>query len=286
MPLKSTLVHEQKPIASGLTSTLQIPPFGKIYSLPLQFLLSSGAVASVAQIIAQIANIRLTINGKDIINCSPEKLFAVYSSFGTFVQNPAGTNGVVELNLGRMIFNDAEIRNAFGYGSLGVANIQIQVTAGVVPAPPNDIVSVQAFSTRTQEQEKLGIHFKLMNFPQSFNSTGDHTVDTLPRDPDSAYVAVFADDGAAGTISFGECRVDNVTVIERCPSAVNVQLNAENRLAQPAGHFMYGFTDGSPTSQLPMRNVKDLRFITTFAVAPGAGGYNMTALTIAGYPTT
>jgi len=282
--LKTTAVHEQKPLASNQVATLQIPVYGKIYSLPLQFLLSTGAVASVAQIVAQIANIRLTINGKDIVNCSPQKLFEVYSVFGTYVQNPAGTAGVVELNVGRLIFDNPVVRDAFGFGTANVANIQVQVTAGTIPAAPNDIVSVQAFSSRTAETENLGIHCKLMNYPQSFNATGDHTVDTLPRDPDSAYLAVLADDGAAGTISFGECRVNNVTIFERQPNAVNIQLNAENRLAQPAGTFLYGFTDGNPESMLPMIGVTDLRFINTFAVAPGAGGYNMTALTISNLP--
>ena len=283
--LKTWNVHEQKTLASGGVATLQVPVYGKIYSLPLQFLLSTGAVASVAQIIAQIANIRLTINGKDIVNASPDKIFTVYSSLGNYVQNPAGTDGVLELNVGRLIFDAPAVRDAFGFGTANVANIQIQVTAGTIPAAPNDIVSVQAFTSRTAEKENLGIYCKLMNYPQSFNATGDHTVDTLPRDPDSSYLAVFADDGSAGTITFGECRVNNVTITERLPNAVNVQCHAENRIAQPTGHYLYGFTDGDPTSQLPMSGVTDLRFITTFSVAPGASGYNMTALTIAGMPT-
>lgn len=281
---KTPVSHEQKTVSSGVTSTLQIPVYGTIFSLPLQFLLSTGAVASVAQIIAQIANIRLTINGKDIVNCSPAKIFEVYSSFGNYVQNPAGTNGMVELNVGRLIFDAPAVRDQFAFGTQNVANIQIQVTAGTIPAAPNDIVSVQAFTTRTAQTTPLGIHCKLMNYPQSFNSTGEHTVDTLPRDPDSSYLAVYADDGAAGTITFGECRVNNVNAVERIPSSVNSQLHSENRLAQPAGTFMYGFCDGDPTSQLPMLGITDLRFINTFSVAPGAGGYNMTTLTIANLP--
>lgn len=283
--LKTTSVHEQKALASNQTATLQIPVYGKIFNLALQFLLSTGAVASTAQIAAQIGNIRLTINGKDIVNCSAAKLIEVYSMFGAYVQNPAGTNGTLELNLGRLIFDSPAVRDAFGFGTSNVANIQVSVTAGTIAAAPNDIVSVQAFTSRTGQSEPLGLYCKLINYPQSFNATGDHTVDTLPRDPDSSYLAVLTDDGSAGAISFGECRVNNVTIIERNPTAINTAMNAQNRLAQPAGTFLYGFCDGDVSSQLPMSGVTDLRFITTFGTAPGAQGYNMTALTINGLPT-
>lgn len=282
--LKTTAVHEQRSLTSNQQTTMQIPVYGKIYSLALQFLLSTGAVASVAQIKAQIGQIRLTINGKDIINCTATQLFDVYSALGNYVQNPAGTAGALELNLGRLIFDSPAVRDAFGLGTANVANIQVSVTAGTIAANPNDIVSVQAFTARTSQVENLGIYCKLINYPQNFNSTGISVCDTLPRDPDSAYLAVLVDDGASGTITFGECKVNNNTIIELMPSAVNALFNAENRLAQPAGYFMYGFTDGEPTSLLPMSGVTDLRFNTTFSVAPGAAGYNALALTVAGLP--
>lgn len=284
--LKTTIVHEQKPVQSNITSTLQIPVYGKIYSLILRFLLSTGAPATPAQIRAQINNLRLTINGRDVVNVSAAKLFDTYASLGVSVQNPTGTNGVVELNVGRLIFNNIGQRDVFGWGTQNVTNIQVQVMAGTIPAAPNDIVSVQAYSTRTAEKETLGLFTKLMNYPQSFNATGDHTVDTLPRDPDSSYLAVLTDVGSAGVISHGECRVNNITITERNPSDVNAMQIAQNRLAQPTGYFAYLFTDGDVSSQLPMSGVTDLRFITTFSTAPGAQGYTMTALTISGLPVT
>jgi len=279
--LKTPIVHEQKPLTSNQQATLQIPVYGKIYSSILRFTVS-GTDASVAAIKAQIGQIRLTINGKDVVNATATKLFDVQSALGQYVNAPSGTAGVIELNLGRLLFNNPLHRDAFGFGTDNITSIQVSVTAGTLTT----ITDVQAFTTRTSERQNLGVYCKLINYPQSFNSTGDHTVDTLPRDPDSAYLAVFAEDGASGTQTFGEVRVNNVTIKERQPRAVNEQIMSSDRFSQPAGYFCYMFTDGDPTSLLPMQGVSDLRFINTFSVAPGAAGYDMTSLTMVGLPAS
>jgi len=280
MGIKSTNVHEQKALTSGQNATLQIPSYGKIQSLFLHFLTSAGASVTEAQIRAEIGNIRLTLGGKDVVNSDAVTLLDLYEALGVNISESLGVDGVIELNVGRLFYTDPAVRDLFGWGTADVSTIQVQVTAGTLSA----IASVQAYTSREAVNENLGAHSRFIDYPQSFNATGDHTVDTLPRDLDSAYLMVMANDGASGTITDGESKVNSVNVHEKTPLNINKAFASNSKVVQPAGYFCYTFLDGSLTGRLPMVGVTDLRFKTTFSVAPGAGGYKMSALTIVGLP--
>lgn len=280
MAFLTTSVHEQKTLTSSQTATLQVPPYGKIHSLWLAFRTAGGAFVTEAQARAEVGNIRLTINGKDLINTTVAKLYDIYETLGVRASSPAGIGGVIELNIARLVFIDPVLRDAFGWGTADVNNIQVQVTAGTL----TNVASVQAYTGRENVNANLGMYAKIINYPQSFNAAAQHTVDTLPRDLDSDYLMVLADAGASGTQTFGECRVNSATVIENMPTTLNGLALSNTGLAQPASYFVYNFTDGSMNGRLPMKGVSDLRFLNTFSVAPGAAGYNMTAVTLVNAP--
>lgn len=279
MAIKTFHVHEQKPLTSGQQVTLQIPSFGRIQELKLRFTTAAGVDATVAQIRAEVGNIRFTLNGRDTVNCSAGQLLDLYESLGQpNVTYPTGTNGQIELNVGRLFMLSPTARDALGIGTQNVPSIQVTVTAGTL----TNVAAVQVFSVRDNVAANLGVHARVINYPQSFNATGDHTVDTLPKEPNTAYIGVLADDGASGAISFGEVRVNSVTVFERMPTLSNASRVGSAGYAQPAGYFNYLFNDGNPDNVLWMNSVQDLRFITTFGTAPGAGGYNLLAITLDG----
>lgn len=275
--IKTFNLHEVKPLTSNQQATIQIPVYGTIHNMILRFATASAA-ATEAEIRAQIGNIRLTFNGRDIVNTTAARLFDLYEALGAQVQENLGVAGNLELNIGRLLFELPEIRDNFAYGTADLTTIQVSVTAGTLTT----IVSVQGITGRTNENRLLGAHSKFIDYPQSFNATGDHTVDTLPRDPDSAYAAILTNSGASGTITHGEVRVNNTTVQERLPRDTNQLVLSSNRFAQPTGYYFYCFNDTASGSLLPMQGITDLRFITTFSVAPGAAGYVHSALTFNG----
>ena len=277
MSLKNTQNHETKALTSGTQTTLSIPAGGKIQSLMLLFTTGAGVPNTEAEIRAEVGNIRVTFNGKDIINASLVQLLDLYETLGANVFNAAAIPvGAVELNIGRLVYNSPEVKDLMGLGTADVANIQIQVTMGTISAVDN----VQGVTARTPLNENLGAHCEFINYPISFNGTGDNTVDTLPRNTDSSYLALMIDDGASGTITHSEIRVNNFTIRERLDRNVNGLLLSEAKYAQPAGIFVHGFMDGSIDGRLPMVGVTDLRAITTFSVAAGAAGYSIGALTL------
>jgi len=279
--LKTLQVHEEKSLTSAQNTTLQVPTGGKVNSLFLGFKKADGTSASEAEIRAEIGNIRLTLGGKDVINAPAVKLLDLYEAMGVKVSENVGIAGIVELNVGKLAYLDPAMRDACGFGTADITSIQIQVTAGTL----SQIASVQAFSRRQAVNQNLGTHCRFIQYPQSFNSTGDHTVDTLPRDRNSAYLMVMVDDGASGAITEGEARVNANTVIERCPTNVNKAALSNDGYVQPAGYFVYPFTDGDTSTRLPMNGVTDFRLINTFGTAPGASGYTICTLTVIDYPT-
>jgi hypothetical protein len=143
---------------------------------------------------------------------------------------------------------------------------------------------VQLITGREDKVENLGTYVTMIDYQQNFNATGDHTVDTLPRDLNQSYLMVMCDDGASGAISHGECRINNLTIRERLPISVNAMAVDMTGLQQPSGYYVYNFTDGGLKSRLPMNGVKDLRFLNTFTTAAGAGGYVMTAVSAVNFP--
>ena len=279
--IKTTAVHESKPLTSNQNATLQIPAYGKIQSMLLQFVDSSGEPVTEAQIRAEIGNIRLTIGGRDVINASASKILDLYETLGVNVSEDAGVAGVMELNVGRLIYTDPAARDILGFGTADVNSIQIQVTAGTL----SNIASVEAVTTRQNVNENLGAFCRFINYPQNFNSTGDNTVDTLPRDIKSSYLLAMVDDGASGTITHGEARVNSAVLVERCPLNVNKVILSNDRFKQPSGYFVYAFNDGAFTTNLPMKGVSDFRLVNTFGVAPGASGYNISTLTVENFPS-
>lgn len=272
--------HEQKTLSSGATTTLQIPTGKVIHDIILRFSTSADAAVTEAAIRSEIGNIRLTVDGVDLVNAAAAKILDLYEFLGRNVNDNAGVASVLELNVGRLVYTDPAVRELFGIGTADVQSIQVSITAGTL----STIALAQVFTTREERIANKGMFMRFINYARSFNSTGEDTMDTLPRDLDSSYLAVLVDPGASGTISHGEARVNNINVQDRLPASVNAQFLSNDRLATPSGYFVYSFTDGGLGTRLAMPGVTDLRFVTTFSVAPGAAGYNLSALTISNIP--
>lgn len=278
--LKVVQAHETKTLTTSGSTTISIPVGGKLHDIMLRFATAADADVTEAAIRAEIGIIRLTVNGVDLVNATATKLLDAYEALGLNVGVNAGVASAVELNLGRLMFTDPAVRDLFGLGTANVQSCQVTVTAGTL----STIGNVRGFTSREMVSENLGIFSKFINYPRSFNATGQDTFDTLPRDPDASYMMVLSDAGASGTQTYGEIRANNISVKDPIPKAVNALSLSNARLQQPSGYFVYSFNDGNLKTRLPMVGVNDLRFINTFSVAPGSGGYNMSVITVHNLP--
>jgi len=283
MTLKTVNAHSTRPLTTGATETLQIPVYGRIQDVILAF------DGTEAQIRAEVGLIRLSINGSDLISLTAAELYDLYEMLGVKVFDATGFDGALSLNLAPLIYNNPAIRDQFGWGEIGVTNIQVAVTALTL----SNVSSVRAFTIRDTPRDAngkpikqaLGARIKAVRYQQNFNATGEHTVDTLPRDLGTAYLLVAASDGASGAITSGRCSANSVNIYEETPIDVNALYLSRSGLDQIGGYFVYNFTDGGINSRLPMEGVTDLRFVQTFGTAAGAAGYPILTVMAVDFPT-
>ena len=283
--MKTFQVGQQLANTSNQTTTLQISTGGKIHQTFLRFNKASNVTNTEAEIRADITgNIRLSFGGIDVVNVLTARLLDIYKMLGNKVGKSATlTAGGMPLNLAPLFYVDPAAKDLVGMGTANVNQIQVQIGCGTI----TNALTVQVFTTREATNENLGTYGKLVDYPRNFNSTGDDTVDTLPRNLNSAYLALFVSAGATGAIASGEIRVNAAPIREKVPFHTNTLLNAtygfDTAAADAAGEGAYHahiFCHGGLSEYLPMKNVTDLRSITNFGTAPGAAGYFSTPLTL------
>ncbi len=283
--MKTFQVGQQLPNTSSQTTTLQVSTGGKIHQLFLRWNDVSNVTSTITEIRAEITgNIRLSFGGIDVVNVLAARLLDIYMTLGARAGKTATlTAGGMPLNLAPLFYDDPKARDLLGMGTANVNNIQVQIGNGTI----DDCGTVQVFTTREAINENLGTYGKIVDYPRNYNSAAQDTLDTLPRNLNSAYLALFINAGASGVISYSEIRVNAAPIREQVPFHTNTMMNAthgwDTAAADSAGegaYFAHVFCDGALDQYLPMKNVADLRCLTTFTTAPGAGGYVATPITL------
>lgn len=275
--VKRVLVHESKSITAGSILTYNVPSFDTIDDIILEFF-DSGAPATKVDILAAVGKIALNINGEQVVNLPLARLYDIYASLGQEVtQNITNSIG---LNIGRYLFKDPVTEDYFAYGCANVQTIQVQV---YLNATVQGLTDCQVTTIRRAVNSPLGAYIKLINYPQTMNTTGISTVDTLPRDSNEAYLSIMAHNGG-GKISQGECVMNGNSIIDPISQALDDYIVNARGLSAVDNVFNYSFSDGSIKGILPMIGVTELRLKTTFSKAPENGNYDLVAVSIRNVP--
>ncbi len=275
--VKRVLIHESKPVSAGSILTYNIPSFDTIDDIVLEFR-NADAAATQADILAGVGKVALNINGEQVINLPVARLYDIYAMLGQEVtQNVSNSIG---LNIGRYLFKDPIVEDFFAYGCADIQTIQLQV---YLNAAVTGLTECQVSTVRRAVNATLGSYIKLINYPQSMNTTGISTVDTLPRDSNEAYLSIMAHNGG-GVIAGGECVVNGNSVIDPISSALNDYIVNARGLAAVADTFNYSFSHNSIKGLLPMIGVTELRLKTTFSEKPTSGNYDLVAVSIRNVP--
>ena len=149
-------LEESKPITAGAVTTFNVNAFNVIKDLYLEFT-NSGAAATLADCKAGISNIKVLLNGINILDVSVSQIADLFTFLGTRVQQTALTN-VFSLNLGRMLYRFGLARDEFAWrcGRQGETNpskkissliVQVSAAAGVT-----GITDVSLYSERLDVQ--------------------------------------------------------------------------------------------------------------------------------------
>lgn len=270
-------VHENRSLTNGSVITFNVPSYGTVDDIILNFT-NSGAAATAANVKSSIGKIALNINGEQVINCTVERLYDFYKMLGNEVYQGTQT-GTISLNLGRLLFKLPSNEDFFAWGCNNIDTIQVQVYCGTL----SGVTDCELSTVRRSVTANMGSYIKLISYPQPMAAAGISTVDTLPRDANEGYLTIMAA-ASGGTISLGECVVNGTNIFQPMTQGVNDYVVNNYGLAAVSGYFNYCFADGAIKGVLPMMGVTELRLKTTFTVAPTSGVYDLLACSIRNIP--
>lgn len=281
-------LEESKPITAGAVTTFNVNAFSVIKDLYLEFT-NSGAPATLANCKASIPNIKVLLNGINILDVSVSQIADLFTFLGTRVQQTALTN-VFSLNLGRLLYRFGIARDEFAWrcGKQGetnpskkISSLIVQVTAA---AEVTGITDVSLYSERLDIQAEWNdSYIQFNNNFQTFTGTGQSQVNTLPKNAEDLFLLAIAYNGG-GVISQGETLINNQNISRTVSLAVNNAINNLEGYGVISGAFVHNFMTGSINSGLFVNDItSELSVRTTFTTAPTAG-YDMPVLKIHNCP--
>lgn len=252
-------------VASGV-GTADIPVAGTYYAMYLRCLDAAAAV-SVANIIAGIQRVKLSLDGTTMFELNPAAIFDLneqkYAKYGY-----TPTPGLLPLILCPDYFdlNREADHLAWGMANIKSFQVELQFTANIGGA--NQIDTIEVYVERTPINSPLGEHYRALTYVRNFPSTGLQEVTELPIEGGGgvttlAWHAQHA--GATAVLSNCETLVNN-QVVHNVPPVV-----MQNHLMKSGWKWMISgaaddlFTipfgeSNDPRGGLPHDKLNDLRF--------------------------
>lgn len=204
-------------IAAGAVCTVELPKDKVHHGLMLVCRKAALAVMSRAEIIADIGDITVRVDGDIKIEASITTLLDLFKYWhdkdGAFT-----VAGAVPIMYTRPIMPTAEERSLLAWGMKGVRSYALEVNVTAIAT----LVSIEVWTLVEDAERALGRHLCISRHPQNFGATGVQQLTTMPYgDPD---VAILVD-------HFGESTgdIDNITVKANgndILDAVPMELNA------------------------------------------------------------
>lgn len=286
---KKAIGHDKKVIEANGIVNFNIPAYGIIDNIMLEFW-NGDKIATRADAMKAIGQTELTVEQTRLIDVNLSDIDELRSSMGVKVQS-ASAAGIFELCIQKYCFDLVEVQKYFSIGTAiipsGGANV---IGAGIqlalhVNADITGVSHVKLYTVR-RAGDKLfnsSAYLKFLQHPQNFDGTGEHKVQTLPRNQTDAYLGIIID-AKDGVIAGGEISVDSEKMIHKIGTKTNKYLQNLREFEQLDGQLLHMFADGSIAAGIPMAGVTDLDVTTEFSTAPASKNYRILSLTMGNYP--
>lgn len=260
-------------IAAGAKATARIPCTGTHYALFLRCLTAGGVALTRAQMIADVGNIILRINGKQILEATATFLLDRQKYYTDSI-SAGNVSGIIPIFFTLPHLESDPERRVLGWGMQGVDSFEVEVNIlGVA-----QLATMEVYSEVSDEVRAFGRHIRIRKFPNVYALTGLQEVNNLAREDGLVdYVALHIETPGAAVISKVTVKVNNVSIIDNEPSDMNqVRLEFAKRNPQALYHHIdFGLRDDLG-SVLPMAGVTDFRQELTWATA-APNNYNIYA---------
>lgn len=215
-------------IAANAVLTSELPKSGTYYGLPLS-MLDGGVDETVAEIIAEVSEVRISVNGVDILEASAATIISLYSYYhGGF--NASELAGVLPIRFARDHMPINAQAEVFGLGMVGVNSFILEITMG---GTVNDIDQIQVRAEKRDIDQPMGQHVRLQKFPRVFPSTGLQEVTDLPIEANAGVLAFHIEYDSSAMTS--PTLLTDVSVIVNDTEVIKLTETMAQYLAEKAG---------------------------------------------------
>lgn len=263
------------PVVASGKATARLPAFGEYQAIHLQCLDSGAAAVSVANILADITNIKLTLNGTTAWEASAAALQKLYEAQYFKLADVAPIAGVLTIPLANDFLTKFADTRITGWGMANVDTFQLELTFGASVATATHISTIEVFVERVPTNAALGLHRRLYTITRNFPSAGDQDITDIPFNTNELTAGLhLLYDGSAAVVNQLELKLNNDTRQIFTPLIQRAVLEKRGRKFMVAGAandlFQIPFdlsNDGS--GYLDHRLLEDMRILVNWSAAPG-----------------
>lgn len=274
-------------VASNVTATVRIPTGGTHYAILLNFLGSAGGASSIANIKTSVTNFILRHNGEQVMEGSSTFFLDLQKYyFDAYTAGAANVAGVVPIVFAPYHFNNFSERQVFAVGTKDIQTMTLDIVCGTLAAGATGVTSIEVFSEVDPTVQNRNQYMKIKKFPQSYATTGEQEISTLPLEGASvAYKAFHIELGTnPGVASYTTLKVGNYAIHDQVKTAVNtVRCNFGRRTPQAAYTHLDLGCNNDILAFLPMAGVQDLRLLINWTTTPTS--FNVFAEQVCGLVT-
>jgi len=245
-------------IAAGSIASARAFTRGNIVNFYLNMLTGAGVGLTRAQIIADVSNVVMKVNGIELISVDVTFLLD-RQLYMTSSQGGAFNNGIVPIPMQLLHLPTAEQRMLPALGTADVNTISFEVTViGVA-----QLATIELFTeVDNNPAEVVGQHIRIQRFTRAFAGTGLQEVSDLPYSDSNVLgiLAMHIRHTVGGSVASQiTVKRNGLTVVDKLTPGLNAVLLAEGKRAQQATYDTVDFgRHNSLQALLPMKDTTSL----------------------------
>ena len=264
-------------VAAAAVNNFIIPTGDNVHGIMLYFRAAIGTPLTRAQLIVDVASIRMWLNGDLIFDRTATQALDEYQyHFAHFaaMAAPLGVIPVTCMNHNLPIFDQRrgaalgmlKSNGQPGVGPFNTLSVEVTMTAGVATAVACEVHVV----TDLYPQEATGMHIRRLRTTRDLMAIGDNFIQDLPR---TGYGLLDLRVVTAAVVGHVDVMADSRYIYRDLEfNTLQIMLDAAGR-TPVAGYVDIPFDLGNDLhSNLPFEGLSKLIFnVQTIAAAPGAG---------------
>jgi hypothetical protein len=267
-------------VTASSVATARIPTTGTHYALYLMPKSSAGAAVSVANMKTAIGNIVIRINGDQIMEATATFFLDLQKYYGDAV-GAGNVAGVIPIYFAPQTLPTFAERGIFAIGTSNVNSFTVDMNI----LSTANMATIDVFSEVTPEVRVVGQHIRIKKFPQTFSTTGEQEITTLPLEGATVGYKALHIEAGSGAFEDVTVKVANYAIFDQVETELNQVLLERSERNPQSGYYHVAFDKNNDLSAfLPMKGVQDFRQIIDWSTAPS--NYNVYAEQIHGLKAT